>query len=155
MRNYLKNKMKVNLYEKSHNKCIFLREVSKKLNLTSTPIYERIKRLEQEGYISSYKAQINRQKVGLKLLVFCNVSLKEHQSAYLSKFENDIQQFNEVLSCFHLGVMYDYLLKVCVEDIETYQNFISNKLANIDNIANVQSSFVMKEIKSSDTYHFS
>lgn len=132
-----------------------IKDLSNKLNLTSTPIYERIKRLEQEGYITGYKAQINRQKVGLKLLVFCNVSLKEHQSTYLSKFEEDIQQFNEVLACFHLGGMYDYLLKVCVEDIETYQDFISNKLANIDNIANVQSSFVMKEIKSSDAYHFS
>ena len=129
-----------------------IKELADKMRLTPTPVYERIKKLEENGYISGYYAQINRVKIGLKLLVFCNVSLKEHQAKYLTQFEQDVQPLNEILACYHLGGMYDYLLKICVKDMDDYQYFVANKLANLENIANVQSSFVMKEIKSSNHY---
>ena len=125
-----------------------IKELSSKLNLTPTPIFERIKRLEKEGYITSYRAVINRKKIGLSLLVFCNVSLKQHEASFISKFEKDIQQLTEVIECFHTGGMFDYLLKVVVQDMDVYQHFISKKLATIDNIRQVQSSFVMAEVKS-------
>lgn len=131
-----------------------IKDLSEKMNLTPTPVYERIKKLEENGFINGYKAQINRFKIGLSLMVFCNISLKEHQAKYLSQFEKDIQPLDEVLACYHLGGMYDYLLKICVKNMDEYQNFIANKLANIKNIANVQSSFVMKEIKDSNYYQF-
>lgn len=131
-----------------------IKELSEKLNLTPTPVYERIKKLEENGFITCYKAQINRFQIGLSLMVFCNVSLKEHQARFLSQFEEDIQPLNEVLACYHLGGMHDYLLKICVKNMDEYQKFVANKLANIKNIANVQSSFVMKEIKSSELYSF-
>tara|TARA_B100001287_G_C22628654_1_gene503916 strand:+ start:864 stop:1322 length:459 start_codon:yes stop_codon:yes gene_type:complete len=131
-----------------------IKELAKKISLTPTPVYERIKKLEDSGYINGYKAQIDRFRVGLNLMVFCNISLKEHQAKYLAQFEKNIQPLDEVLACYHLGGMYDYLLKICVSDINSYQQFIANKLANIANIANVQSSFVMKEIKSSELYSF-
>ena len=131
-----------------------IKDLSEKMNLTPTPVYERIKKLEENGFINGYKAQINRFKIGLSLMVFCNISLKEHQAKYLSQFEKDIHPLDEVLACYHLGGMYDYLLKICVKNMDEYQNFIANKLANIKNIANVQSSFVMKEIKDSNYYQF-
>lgn len=127
---------------------ITYKEVASQLNLTTTPVYERIKRLEREGYIKSYKAILDRKKIGLNLLVFCNISLKEHQASYLSQFEKDIKKFNEVIACYHIAGMYDYLIKISVEDMDVYQYFIANKLANIKNIARVQSSFVMTEVKS-------
>ena len=127
---------------------ITFKEVASQLNLTTTPVYERIKRLEREGYIKSYKAILDRKKIGLNLLVFCNISLKEHQASYLSQFEKDIKKFNEVIACYHIAGMYDYLIKISVEDMDVYQYFIANKLANIKNIARVQSSFVMTEVKS-------
>jgi len=91
-----------------------IKEIASKLNLTSTPIFERIKRLENDGYIESYKAILNRKKIGLSLLAFCNISLKSHEANYISKFEKDILQFSEVIECYHVGGMFDYLIKVMV-----------------------------------------
>ena len=123
------------------------KEVANELNLTTTPVYERIKKLEKSGVIQSYKAIVDRRKLGLQLLVFCNVSLKEHQAEYLENFENDIVNFPEVISCYHIAGMYDYLIKLTVKDMDEYQVFIAKKIANIKNIAKVQSSFVMTEVK--------
>lgn len=125
------------------------KEIAAELGLTITPIHERIKKLEREGFIVRYKIEINRKKVGLRLLAFCSVSLKNHQREFIDKFEQDVMHLNEVIECYHIGGMFDYLLKVLVQDMETYQKFVSNKLADLDNIGNVQSSFVMSEIKSS------
>ena len=126
------------------------KEVAGELNLTTTPVYERIKKLEKSGVIQYYKAIIDRRKLGLQLLVFCNVSLKEHQAEYLENFENDIVNFPEVISCYHIAGMYDYLIQLTVKDMHEYQVFISKKIANIKNIAKVQSSFVMTEVKNGE-----
>jgi len=130
------------------NSKLTIKEIASKLNLTPTPIFERIKRLEKDHYITSYRAQIDRKKIGLSLLVFCNISLKQHEATFISKFEKDIQQFPEIIECYHIGGMSDYLIKVVAEDMDTYQYFVSKKLATIDNIGQVQSSFVMTEVKS-------
>lgn len=130
------------------NSKLTIKEIAHKLNLTPTPIFERIKRLEREDYITSYKAVINRKKIGLPLLVFCNISLNQHETSFISKFEKDIQELPEVIECYHLGGMFDYLLKVVANDMDAYQHFVSKKLASIENIRQVQSSFVMSEVKS-------
>ncbi|RPD97934.1 Lrp/AsnC family transcriptional regulator [Aureibaculum marinum] len=124
-----------------------IKEIGNKLNLSATPIFERIKRLERSGYITSYKALIDRKKVGLSLMVFCDISLNQHHASHIAKFEKDIQQFNEVIACYHIGGSFDYLIKVVAKDMDEYQNFVSKKLASIDNIRKVQSSFVMREVK--------
>lgn len=125
------------------------KELAAQLGLTITPIHERIKKLEREGFVIRYKAEIDRKKVGLGLLVFCSVSLKDHQREFIEKFEEDVKHLDEVVECYHIGGMFDYLLKVVVPNMEVYQKFVSNKLADLDNIGNVQSSFVMSEIKHS------
>lgn len=125
-----------------------IKELATKLNLTSTPIFERIKRLEKDGYIESYKAILNRKKIGLSLLVFSNITLKSHEATYISKFEKDILQFDEVVECYHTAGVYDYLIKVMVKDMDEYQTFVAKKLASIENIGQVQSAFVMTEVKS-------
>lgn len=126
---------------------ITIKEIAERLSLTTTPIFERVKKLEREGYIKSYKAILDRKKAGLQLMVFCNVTLNLHQTDYLKKFEKDIQQFPEVVECYHVAGMFDYLIKIYAEDMESYQNFLSNKLASLENISKVQSSFVMTEVK--------
>ncbi|WP_234418179.1 Lrp/AsnC family transcriptional regulator [Aquimarina aquimarini] len=126
---------------------ITIKEIAERLNLTTTPIFERVKKLEREGYIKSYKAILDRKKVGLQLMVFCNVTLNLHQTDYLKKFEKDIQQFPEVVECYHVAGMFDYLIKIYAENMEQYQDFLSNKLASLENISKVQSSFVMTEVK--------
>lgn len=123
------------------------KELAAELGLTITPVHERIKKLEREGYVTRYKAEIDRKKVGLSLLVFCSVSLKNHQREFIEKFEQDVMHLDEVVECYHIGGMFDYLLKVLVPNMEVYQKFVANKLADLDNIGNVQSSFVMREIK--------
>ena len=125
-----------------------IKEIAGKLNLTASPIFERIKRLEKEKYITSYRAVIDRKKIGLSLLVFCNISLIQHEATSIKKFEKDIQQFPEVIECYHIGGMSDYLIKVVAKDMDTYQHFVAKKLASVENIRQVQSSFVMTEVKS-------
>ncbi|MGB5363850.1 MAG: Lrp/AsnC family transcriptional regulator [Aureibaculum sp.] len=125
-----------------------IKEIAGKLNLTASPVFERIKRLEKEEYITSYRAVIDRKKIGLSLLVFCNISLIQHEATSIKKFEKDIQQFPEVIECYHIGGMSDYLIKVVANDMDTYQHFVAKKLASVENIRQVQSSFVMTEVKS-------
>lgn len=125
------------------------KEIAAKLNLTTTPVFERIKKLEREGYIDKYVALVDRKKVDLSMMVFCNVSLKEHATEFLNRFENDVQSLAEVVECYHIAGMFDYLLKVVVKDMDTYQDFVANKLAGLNNIRKVQSAFVMSEIKHS------
>lgn len=123
------------------------KEIAAQLGLTTTPVYERIKKLERSGIIKGYSAVIDRQKVGTSLMALCQVSLKEHAQEYISKFEEKIKLLDEVIECHHLAGDADYLLKIIVEDMDIYRDFMTNKLAVIENIGRVQSSFVMKEIK--------
>lgn len=123
------------------------KEMASKLNLTTTPVFERVKRLEREGYIDTYTALVNRKKIGLPMLIFCDVSLKEHNRDYLLQFEQQIAEIPEVIECHHVAGAYDYLLKVVARDIDGYQGFVKDKLAALDNIGRVQSHFVMTEVK--------
>lgn len=126
---------------------ITIKEIAERLNLTTTPIFERVKKLERDGYIKSYKAILDRKKVGFQLMAFCNITLNQHQKDFIKKFEKDIQRFPEVVECYHVAGMFDYLIKIYAEDMERYQDFLSNKLASLENISKVQSSFVMTEVK--------
>jgi DNA-binding Lrp family transcriptional regulator len=125
------------------------KEVAAQLDLTTTPVFERIKRLEREGYVRRYTALLDRRKVGLQLLVFCDVSLKEHNRDYLLNFEKAVVELPEVLECHHVTGEYDYMLKIAVRDMDGYQAFIKEKLAVLENIGRVQSHFVMTEVKNS------
>jgi Lrp/AsnC family leucine-responsive transcriptional regulator len=129
------------------------KQIAERLHLTTTPVFERIKKLEKEGYIEKYVALVNRKKVGLQLISYCDVSLKQHDAEYLNIFEREILSLPEVVECYHIAGMFDYLLKVVVPDMETYQRFVAEKLATFENIGRVQSAFVMKEIKSSTALH--
>lgn len=126
-----------------------IKEISTTLGMTTTPVYERIKRMEESGYITNYVALLNRKLLGYHMVAFCNLSLKEHAQPFIQRFEKEVKSLEEVVECYHIAGMYDYLLKVIVKDISDYQQFITQKLATIDNIGNVQSSFILQEIKSS------
>ena len=125
------------------------KEVAAKLKLSITPIFERIRKLKRNGIIKKIIAIVDKKALGKTLTVYCNVSLKEHAKAYLEKFEEEITLLSEVQECYHLAGHYDYMLKINIKDIENYQLFITQKLAALENIGNVKSAFVMKEIKHS------
>lgn len=117
------------------------------VGLSVTPTFERIKRLERIGIIEGYSAKINSNKLGLALKVYCHVSLKSHNLELIEQFETAIIELEAVKHCHHIAGNMDYVLFVEVRDMEAYQYFLRNKLATIPNIANVQSSFVMKGLK--------
>ena len=123
------------------------KELAQKVGLSVTPTYERIKRLEQQGYIKQYVAILDRKLINKNLMVISFVSLLLHSRDMQIEFEKSVIEYPEVIECFHVTGSYDYQLKVVVSDMEEYQSFIKNKLSSINNIANVQSSFVMSSLK--------
>ena len=125
------------------------KEIASRVNMSTTPVFERVKRLERDGFIAGYTALLDRRKIGLPMLVFCDVSLKEHNRDYLLRFEREVADVPEVIECHHIAGAYDYLLKVAVRDMDDYQRFVKEKLAALENIGRVQSHFVMTEVKNS------
>ena len=123
------------------------KEIAAQLNLTTTPVHERIKRLRRDGYIEKYTIIVDKKKINRSLVVFCNITLKEHAQEYLAKFEQDIQELNEVVECYCISGDSDFLLKIIVSDIDEYKDFIMNKLAGIGNIGNARSHIVVSETK--------
>ncbi|MGL4629911.1 MAG: Lrp/AsnC family transcriptional regulator [Leadbetterella sp.] len=128
------------------------KELAARLNLSSTPVYERVKRLENEKAIKKYVAIVDREKIGLDLMVLCNIKLKEHAQEAGSKFVKSIVIMPEVVECLNISGDYDFQIKVVVTDMREYQSFIMHKLASLDNIGSTQSIFVMGEIKSDTAF---
>jgi len=124
-----------------------IKELADKLGKSVTPVYERKRRLENEGFITRYTAIVEKHKIGKSLVAYTNVQLKQHAQSILLNFEKTIVKFEEVMECYHMTGVYDYLLKVAVTDMAAYQDFIVNKLARLTDIGTVQSSFVMTEVK--------
>ncbi len=124
-----------------------IKEIAAELNMTNTPIFDRIKKLEQAGVIMGYSARIAKEKVGLHLVAFCSITLDKHNQSNIKQFELEIKKLEEVIECYHIAGMVDYMLKVVARDMIEYQSFIATKLAALDNIGRVQSSFVMTAVK--------
>lgn len=133
---------------------INIKELASELFLTATPVYERIKRLEREGYIMKYVALLDKKKLNLGMTVFCNVRLKEHAKNVGANFVKDIVALPEIIECYNIAGDYDFMLKILVADMASYQDFVMNKLSTIENIGNTQTIFVMGEIKNSTAFHF-
>ena len=131
-----------------------IKEIAAVLSLTTTPVYERIRRLEEEGYIRAYIAVADKKKLDFQILAFCSVSLKEHQRPVLDYFEAEVKNMKEVAECYHIAGAYDYILKVVVRNMSDYQDFMVNKLATMDHVGNVQSVFAMTEVKCSGALPF-
>ncbi len=129
------------------NSSISIKNLANKISLSSTPVYERIKRLEKDGFIKKYVALLDKNKIGKSMIVFCNVRLKEHAKDVGSNFVKDIVALPEIIECYNIAGDYDFMLKILVEDMASYQEFVMNKLSTIPNIGNTHSVFVMGEIK--------
>ncbi|HTG65034.1 MAG TPA: Lrp/AsnC family transcriptional regulator [Flavobacterium sp.] len=131
------------------NSNITMKELASKVSLSSSPVFERVKRLEANGYIKKYIAVIDTEKLGYGLIIFCNIKLKQHDKSIGQKFVTDIMKLNEVVECYNISGDYDFLLKVFAKDIKHYQDFVFNKLGAVKNIGSTQSTFVMCENKNS------
>ena len=123
------------------------KELADAVHLTTTPVFERQKRLEKQGYIKKYVAVLDPDKMGQGLLVFCKVKLKQINRTIAEAFTRRIQRIPEVTECYNTSGAYDYLLKVRAKDMKQYQEFILNKLGDIDSVGSIESTFVMSEVK--------
>ena len=129
------------------NARITIRELSDKVHLSTSPVHERVQRMEQNGVIKQYVTLLNAAMVGKGLMVICYVSLRQHSKNAGDKFIKSILEMNEVLECLTISGEFDFMLKVAAENMDDYYHFHVNKLSQVDNVGNVQSVFVMGVIK--------
>ncbi len=129
------------------NARITVKEISEQIHLSTTPVHERIKRMEADGVIKQYVTLVDHNKVKKGLMVICYVSIKEHSKTAGTKFIKSINAMNEVIECYSISGEFDFMLKIAVESMDAYYNFHVNKLSLTENIGHVQSVFVMGVIK--------
>ncbi len=127
---------------------IAIKDIAKEVGLSATPTYERIKRLEHDGVIKKYTAVVDGTKIGLDILVYCNITLKEQSKEALLAFETEVSKFPEILEVIGLSGNFDYLLKIVSPDIHAYNHFLMNKFSSLPNVGHFHSNIVLGEIKS-------
>jgi Lrp/AsnC family transcriptional regulator, leucine-responsive regulatory protein len=131
------------------NARITIKEISEKVHLSTTPVHERIKRLEASGVIKEYVTMLDPSKVKKGLMVICYVSLRQHSKNAGGKFIKTIQELPEVTECLTISGQFDFMLKVVSENMDSYYDFHVNRLSQIENVGNIQSVFVMGVVKQS------
>ncbi|REG96180.1 Lrp/AsnC family transcriptional regulator [Flavobacterium aquicola] len=130
-----------------NNSSYTIKELAAQVNLSPTPVLQRVKKLENNGYIKKYIALIDHEKFSHGFIVFCNIKLKQHDRNIGNSFVEDILKIDEVVECYNISGDYDFILKVFAKDMKQYQNFVFNKLGSVESIGSTQSTFVMSEIK--------
>jgi Lrp/AsnC family leucine-responsive transcriptional regulator len=129
------------------NARITVKEISDTIHLSTTPVHERIKRMEDTGVIKQYATLVDHAKVKKGLMVICYVSLKQHNKSSGLKFIKAIQEMHEVIECYNISGEFDFMLKVVAENMDAYYDFHVNKLSQVENMGHLQSVFVMGIIK--------
>lgn len=123
------------------------KELAARVSLSSTPVFERLKRLENSGYIKKYIAVLDAEKLNRGFVVFCSVKLVRLNKDIAFEFTRIIQEIPEVTECYNISGDYDYLLKIHAPNMKYYQEFILNVLGTIDSLGSLRSTFVMDEVK--------
>lgn len=129
------------------NSDLTVKELAAKLHLSTSPTFERQKRLERDGYIERYMAVLNPHKVGNGIMVLCNIRLKQHSQELIQEFMNVVQNLEEITECYNTSGDYDFLIKVYAHDMKSYQQFMLNTLGTINCIGSLHSIFVIDETK--------
>lgn len=124
-----------------------LRELANKVHRSTTPVFERLRRLEAEGIIQSYTINVDLVKTGRRFTVFCNVSLRHINTEIHEAFAREVENMDEVSECYNVSGAFDYMLKVEVPDMKSYRKFVTEKLGRLDMLDSVQSVFVMESVK--------
>lgn len=123
------------------------KELAALVHLSTTPTFERVKRLEREGYIKKYMAVLDAEKLGCGFVAFCYIKMKQHSYENGMRIMEAVQDINEIAECYNISGDYDFLLKIHVKDMKSYQNFILRILGDLDCIGSLSSSFVLGEVK--------
>ncbi|MGH1486683.1 MAG: Lrp/AsnC family transcriptional regulator [Cellvibrionaceae bacterium] len=122
-------------------------ELSEEVNLSPSPCLRRVRQLEDNGIIQRYVSLVDPSSVGLPISVFVRVSLEKQNNNNLEIFENAIDQYPEVMECYLMTGDADYLLRVVLKDLESYEHFLRDKLTMIPGVSNIQSSFALKQVR--------
>lgn len=130
-----------------NNSALTIKELAATVNLSPTPVFERVKRLERDGYIKKYVAILDASKLNNGFIVFCNIRLKQHSKELGKQFMTAIMTIDEITECYNVSGEYDFMLKIFVRDMRHYQDFVLNTLGEIESIGSLHSSFVMGETK--------
>lgn len=138
-----------------HDARLTNKEIADKIGKSVSPVYERIRKLEENGIIQQYVAILNKRKIDKSLTAYTNIQLKEHADHMMKTFEQEVIRIPEVMECYHMTGQYDYLLKVALKDMDEYYSFILNKVARLPNVGTVQSFFVLYEAKKETAYRIS
>lgn len=129
------------------------KEIAEMINLSASPVYERIRKLEKKGYIKKYVALLNNKLINRPVTAICMVSLRYHNEGFIDKFERQIKALSEVQECYHMAGKIDFFLKINLKNIDAYHGFVRSKLSKIENIGFLESSFVLKEIFHTTEYY--
>ena len=129
------------------------KEIAEKLNLTVTPVYERIRRLEKGGFIRKYVALLDKKKINRSVTAICMVSLRYHNEGFIDKFDRQIKELKEVQECYHMAGKVDFFLKIHLQSLDDYHDFVRLKLSRIENVGVLESYFVLKEVMHSTEYY--
>jgi len=122
------------------------KQIAQSLHMTASPIYERVRRLEKKGYIKKYVALLDKKKLKKSISAICMVSLRYHNEGFIDTFDKQIRELKEVQECYHMAGKVDFFLKIHLESLEGYHQFVRTKLSKINNIGVLESYFVLKEI---------
>lgn len=128
---------------------ITVKDLALKVHLSTTPVFERMRRLETEGYIQRYTAVLSPSRLGRGFIVYCSVRLRRMGRDIAHDFISRVQDIPEVAECYNISGDFDFLLKIYAPDMQYYNDFLINTLGTIDSLGSVQSSFVMNVVKDS------
>lgn len=131
-----------------------VKELAAQVNLSASPVVQRVKRLENSGYIKKYIALLDPGKFSQGFIVFCNIKLKQHDRNIGHRFVEDVLKIDEVVECYNISGDYDFIMKVFAKDMKHYQDFVFNKLGSVESIGSTHSTFVMAEIKNTHNISF-
>ncbi len=127
-------------------------ELAQAVGLTTSPCWQRVRRLEQEGYIRGYSAQVDQTMLGVTDIVIVEITLEHHSQEALRVFNKEILQIDAVLEAFMTSGDYDYLLKVAVSGTRGYEEFLTNSLSRIPNVRKIRSIFSLRCVKKSPVF---
>ena len=126
---------------------VSLNDLAETVNLTTTPCWKRVKRLEDEGIISKRVALLNPEKLGLLFTAFVLLKTNDHSHEWYSHFVETVSVFPEIIEFYRMAGEYDYMMKVQVEDMKRFDSFYKKLVTSVPGIANVTSTFAMEPLK--------
>lgn len=123
------------------------KELAARVHLSTTPVYERVRRLERTGVIARYTAVLDAEKIGQGFIVYCTVKMAKLGHDIAHDFAEKISAIPEVTECYNISGEHDYLLRIHAPSMKYYQEFVLNVLGRLPELGSLTSSFVMAEIK--------